>query len=229
MIQIDYAGHYDSSYQYQAYSDEEKEQLKQQADLLSQTISNGASMEDAAKAVGLTTTTGTYATYVDPSTASDDGEDSTESTESENTKGSSSKKEDSVYTTNSIDSAVVDVLNSLEEGQTSDMITTDSSYYFVRLDSKTDSDATESNRKTVKGNKEDKYYNGIISDWQDDEKWKVKEKQLNKIDIHNYFTTKTETTESSQTESTVSDDTEFVPVTETTEAVQATEMTESEQ
>ena len=188
-------------------------------------------MEDAAQAVGLTTTTGTYATYVDPSTASDDSEDSTESTESENTQSSSSKKEDSVYTTNSIDSAVVDALNSLEEGQTSDMITTDSSYYFVRLDSKTDSDATESNRKTVKGNKEDKYYNGIISDWQDDEKWKVKENQLNKIDIHNYFTTKTESTEteSSQTESTVSDDTEFVPVTETTEAVQATETTESEQ
>ena len=124
---------------------------------------------------------------------------------------------------------MVDALNSLEEGQTSDMITTDSSYYFVRLDSKTDSDATESNRKTVKGNKDDKYYNGIISDWQDDEKWKVKENQLNKIDIHNYFTTKTKTTESSQTESTVSDDTEFVPVTETTEAVQATETTESEQ
>ena len=231
MIQIDYAGHYDSSYQYQAYSDEEKAQFKQQADLLAQTISNGASMEDAAKAVGLTTTTGTYATYVDPSTASDDSEDSTESTESENTESSSPKKEDSVYTTNSIDSAVVDALNSLEEGQTSDMITTDSSYYFVRLDSKTDSDATESNRKTVKGNKDDKYYNGIISDWQDDEKWQVKEKQLNKIDIHNYFTTKTESTEteSSQTESTVSDDTEFVPVTETTEAVQATETTESEQ
>lgn len=231
MIQINYAGHYDSSYQYQAYSDEEKAQFKQQADLLAQTISNGASMEDAAQAVGLTTTTGTYATYVDPSTASDDSEDSTESTESENTESSSSKKKDSVYTTNSIDSAVVDALNSLEEGQTSDMITTDSSYYFVRLDSKTDSDATESNRKTVKGNKDDKYYNGIISDWQDDEKWKVKENQLNKIDIHNYFTTKTESTEteSSQTESTVSDDTEFVPVTETTEAVQATETTESEQ
>ena len=144
--------------------------------------------------------TGAYATYVDPSTASDDSEDSTESTESENTQSSSSKKEDSVYTTNSIDSAVVDALNSLEEGQTSDMITTDSSYYFVRLDRKTDSDATESNRKTVKGNKDDKYYNGIISDWQDDEKWKVKENQLNKIDIHNYFTTKTKTTESSQTE-----------------------------
>ena len=70
-------------------------------------------MEDAAQAVGLTTTTGTYATYVDPSTASDDSEDSTESTESENTQSESPKKEDSVYTTNSIDSAVVDALNSL--------------------------------------------------------------------------------------------------------------------
>ena len=65
LFRSDYAGHYDSSYQYQAYSDEEKAQFKQQADLLAQTISNGASMEDAAQAVGLTTTTGTYATYVD--------------------------------------------------------------------------------------------------------------------------------------------------------------------
>lgn len=30
---------------------------------------------------------------------------------------------------------------------------------------------------------------GILSGWQDDEKWSVKQKQLDKIKIHNYFTT----------------------------------------
>ena len=28
-----------------------------------------------------------------------------------------------------------------------------------------------------------------LSGWQDDEKWSVKQKQLDKIKIHNYFTT----------------------------------------
>ena len=154
-------------------------------------LAGGSSLEDAAKAAGTKATTGTYATYVDPDAEkTDDSDKKSDDTESkESSKSSDSKTKDSVYTTNNLDQSVVDALNSLEEGQTSDLITTDSTYYIVRLDKKTDEEATESNRKTVKGNKEDKYYNGILSGWQDDEKWSVKQKQLDKIKIHNYFTT----------------------------------------
>lgn len=228
IVKLDYKGAYDSNYQYQTYTDEQSAQIKAQADAVVEALAGGSSLEDAAKAAGTTATTGTYATYVDPDAEkTDDSDKKSDDTESkESSESSDSKTKDSVYTTNNLDQSVVDALNSLEEGQTSDLITTDSTYYIVRLDKKTDDKATESNRKTVKGNKEDKYYNGILSGWQDDEKWSVKQKQLDKIKIHNYFTTTkkdkkaayTSATESTQqSESTNSTD------TENTEAVDGTE------
>ena len=237
IVKLDYKGAYDSNYQYQTYTDEQSAQIKAQADAVVEALAGGASLEDAAKAAGTTATTGTYATYVDPDAAKTDDSDSksddTESTESvsdtestESSESSDSKTKDSVYTTNNLDQSVVDALNSLEEGQTSDLITTDSTYYIVRLDKKTDEEATESNRKTVKGNKEDKYYNDILSGWQDDEKWSVKQKQLDKIKIHNYFTTTKKdkkAADTSATESTQQSESTNSTDTQNTEAVDGTE------
>ena len=237
IVKLDYKGAYDSNYQYQTYTDEQSAQIKAQADAVVEALAGGSSLEDAAKAAGTTATTGTYATYVDPDAEktddSDKKSDDTESTESvsdieskESSESSNSKTKDSVYTTNNLDQSVVDALNSLEEGQTSDLITTDSTYYIVRLDKKTDEEATESNRKTVKGNKEDKYYNGILSGWQDDEKWSVKQKQLDKIKIHNYFTTTKkdkQAADTSATESTQQSESTNSTDTENTEAVDGTE------
>lgn len=237
IVKLDYKGAYDSNYQYQTYTDEQSAQIKAQADAVVEALAGGSSLEDAAKAAGTTATTGTYATYVDPDAEktddSDKKSDDTESTESvsdteskESSESSNSKTKDSVYTTNNLDQSVVDALNSLEEGQTSDLITTDSTYYIVRLDKKTDEEATESNRKTVKGNKEDKYYNGILSGWQDDEKWSVKQKQLDKIKIHNYFTTTKKVkkaADTSATESTQQSESTNSTDTENTEAVDGTE------
>ena len=228
IVKLDYKGAYDANYQYQTYTDEQSAQIKAQADAVVEALAGGSSLEDAAKAAGTTATTGTYATYVDPDAEktddSDKKSDDTESTES--SESSDSKTKDSVYTTNNLDQSVVDALNSLEEGQTSDLITTDSTYYIVRLDKKTDDEATESNRKTVKGNKEDKYYNDILSGWQDDEKWSVKQKQLDKIKIHNYFTTTKKdkkVADTSATESTQQSESTNSTDTENTEAVDGTE------
>ena len=228
IVKLDYKGAYDSNYQYQTYTDEQSAQIKAQADAVVEALAGGSSLEDAAKAAGTTATTGTYATYVDPDAEkTDDSDKKSDDTESkESSESSDSKTKDSVYTTNNLDQSVVDALNSLEEGQTSDLITTDSTYYIVRLDKKTDDKATESNRKTVKGNKEDKYYNGILSGWQDDEKWSVKQKQLDKIKIHNYFTTTKKdkkAADTSATESTQQSESTNSTDTENTEAVDGTE------
>ncbi len=230
-VKLDYKGYYDSSYQYQSYTDDEAEQIKSTAETIAAAVAEGTSLEDAATAAGTSATTGTYATYVDPSQEEtpDDSTDDTESADStedtEDTESSESTTSDSVYTTNTLDDSVVDALNSLEEGQVSDLITTDDSYYIVRLDKRTDEEATESNRETVKGNKEDKYYNDILSGWQDDESWSVKQSQLDKIKIHNYFTTSTESTEDTESTGTTdtTESTETTDNTENTEAVDGTE------
>lgn len=228
-VKLDYKGYYDSSYQYQSYTDDQAAQIKAQADAIVDALAQGSTLEDAASAAGASATTGTYATYVDPA-QSDSSDSSTDGTESvddtESTESSSeSKTNDSVYTTNNLDQSVVDALNSLEEGQVSELITTDDSYYIVRLDKRTDEEATETNRKTVKGNKEDKYYNDILSGWQDDESWSVKQSQLDKIKIHNYFTTTTQSTEDTESTGTTdgTESTGTADNTENTEAVDGTE------
>lgn len=142
IVKLDYKGAYDSNYKYQTYTDEQSAQIKAQADAVVEALAGGSSLEDAAKAAGTTATTGTYATYVDPDAEktddSDKKSDDTESVNDTESKESSespdSKTKDSVYTANNLDQSVVDALNSLEEGQTSDLITTDSTYYIVRLD-----------------------------------------------------------------------------------------------
>ena len=232
IVKLDYKGAYDSNYQYQTYTDEQSAQIKAQADAVVEALAGGASLEDAAKVAGTTATTGTYATYVDPDAEktddSDKKSDDTESTESkENSESSDSKTKDSVYTTNNQYKSVVDALNSHKKERISNLNTQDSTYYIVRLDKKTDEKATESNRKTVKGNKEDKYYNGILSGWQDDEKWSVKQKQLDKIKIHNYFTTTKKdkkAADTSATESTQQSESTNSTDTENTEAVDGTEI-----
>ena len=226
MLQIDYSGYYDSSYNRVPYSEDEAEQIKEQGNAIAEAVSQGQSLEDAVSAFGMdpasVITSGTYATYVDESaTASKD----TESEEEESTQAAELENaQESVYTANTIDQSIVDALNELEEGETSGLIDTGSAYVIVRLESKTDSEATESNRQTIKGNKEDKYYNEQIDKWQEKEDWDVKESQLDKIKIHNYFTTidETEAAEDGSGE----DATEVVDEVESTESGDVTETTE---
>lgn len=183
IVKLDYSGYYDSNYQFVSYTEEEAAQIKEQAESVLTAVGEGDTLEDAAAAVSATATTGTYATYVDSNTSENDEGDSAD---------------DSVYTTNNLEQAVVEALNTLSEGACSELIETESSYYIVRLDKRTDEEATKTNKETVQGNKEDKYYNSIISGWQDDETWSVEQKQLDKIKIHNYFTTTTESTENTE-------------------------------
>lgn len=243
MVSFDFSGYYDSSYNYVSYSDDEVAEIQANAQSAAAEVAEGTSLEDAATNVGSTASSGTYATYNDPETAEDDdaidetesaddteSTDSTENTEdttddTEDTEAEEEDTEESVYTTNSIDSEVEDVLDSLEEGETSGLIETDSCYYIVRLDSKTDEEATETNRETVQGNKEDKYYNETLSGWQDEETWTVNEKQLDKIKIHNYFTTVSESTEDTESTETVEETVDGTEVTDTTEDIDTTEST----
>lgn len=235
MIKIDYSGYYDQTGQMMSYSEEEIASFKDMASTISESVSQGQSLEDAVSALGLspeeTVTSGTYATYVDESVAIADSSTDAEADDTESTEASEEENvEESVYTANTIDQAVVDALNAMEEGQTSELIDTGSVCYIVRLDSKTDVEATETNRQTVKGNKEDKFYNTTVADWQDKEDWTVNEGQLDKIKIHNYFTTikDTETTEATESTETLDEieSTEQVELTETTEESEGTETVE---
>jgi foldase protein PrsA len=124
-------------------------------------------------------------------------------------------------------------LDALKEGEMSELISTDSGYYIVRLDAETDEEATESNRESIIEDRQNDLYDEVLSGWQEDDGWTVKTKQIAKIEFKNTFSspeeesteTETEDTEAADTESTEAEDTEAAD-TEGTETVD-TESTEA--
>ena len=101
------------------------------------------------------------------------------------------------------------------EGQISDVVETDSSYYVLRLDQITDADATEQHRQQIISQRQSDLYNEVLDGWKEDAEWVLNEKVWEKVSFDNLFTTTVESTE----------DTENVQNTEVTEteAVEATE------
>ena len=124
-----------------------------------------------------------------------------------------------------LDAAVKTTLDSLNVGEVSGLITTDSNLYFVRLDAETDEEATETNRKSIITERENALYTEVLEGWQTDDGWDLNEKKLEQIKFKNNFTQTAETTETqSGTEGTETQGTE----TEGTESTETTETTETE-
>ena len=124
-----------------------------------------------------------------------------------------------------LDAAVKTTLDSLNVGEVSGLITTDSNLYFVRLDAETDEEATETNRKSIITERENALYTEVLEGWQTDDGWDLNKKKLEQIKFKNNFTQTTETTETqSGTEGTETQGTE----TEGTESTETTETTETE-
>lgn len=91
----------------------------------------------------------------------------------------------------SLNTDVKDALDSLKEGEYSDLITTDDMIYLVRLDSECDEDATESNRESIIATRQSDKYDEVLSGWQDGDGWKVNKLQIAKIKFKNLFSEQT--------------------------------------
>ena len=87
-----------------------------------------------------------------------------------------------------LDEDVKNALDKLKEGETSDVIKTDSAIYVVHLDSETDKDATEKNRQNIIDKRKSDHYNEVLEGWQKKDGWKVSEKNLAKISFKNSLT-----------------------------------------
>lgn len=100
-----------------------------------------------------------------------------------------------------LDEEVKKALDGLKEGETSGLIETDDKAYFVRIDEDTDEDATEKNRTSIINQRKDDLYQKVLSGWQENDNWKVDEKEVKKIEFRNSLThqdpnASTESTES---------------------------------
>ena len=110
--------------------------------------------------------------------------------------------------TDSIDEAVLTALQGLDEGEVSDLIELDSSYYVVRLDAKTDAKATEETRQSIISERQSDHYSEVLSGWEDSSTWTLNEKVWAKVSFDNLFTTAEESTEAAGATESAADTTE---------------------
>lgn len=87
-----------------------------------------------------------------------------------------------------LDTAVLEEADKLQEGQISGIVETDSAYYVVRLDSAFDEEATASKKEAMISQKQEDYYNDILDGWKEAVEWKINEDEWEKVTFEDHFT-----------------------------------------
>ncbi len=92
-----------------------------------------------------------------------------------------------------LDATVKATLDGLKDGEMSELITTDTTLYIVRMDAKTNAEKTEENRASIIEERKSSLYEDTLKGWQENDGWKVKEKALKKVNFKDTFTLLDET------------------------------------
>lgn len=101
-----------------------------------------------------------------------------------------------------VNETVLATLQSIEEGKVSDVIDTETAYYIVRLDAKTDVEATEQTRQSIISERESTLYSDTLSAWEEGHEWVVDEKVWATVTFEDAFTTVPESTEADEIQTT---------------------------
>lgn len=113
----------------------------------------------------------------------------------------------------SLDKEVLEAADKLKEGEVSGVVETDSACYVVRLDSEYDEEATANKKAELQKQKQEDYYDDIVSGWKDDAKWTLNTSEWEKVNFDDHFTKKADDTEAA--DNSVSDTESVTGSTET--------------
>ncbi len=91
--------------------------------------------------------------------------------------------------------AVREAADKLEEGEISEVITTDDSYYVVRMDSTFDEAATETKKESIVQERKNDHYTEVCDGYKENVKFEVNEDEWAKVKFDEFFTIKQVETE----------------------------------
>ncbi len=87
----------------------------------------------------------------------------------------------------SFDKAVLEAADALKEGEISSVIETESACYVLRLDSEHDEEASASKKEELISEKEENYYDDILSGWKEASTWTINESEWAKVTFEDHF------------------------------------------
>ncbi len=94
----------------------------------------------------------------------------------------SAEDDDSIF-----DKAVLEAADKLKEGEVSGVVEAENSYYVLRLDSEHDEEATKAKKEELIEEKQNDYYNDLVDGWKEAAKWKINEKEWEKVTFEDHF------------------------------------------
>lgn len=112
-----------------------------------------------------------------------------------------------------LDTAVLEALDNLREGEITGVIEVEDHYYVARLDSEFDQEATETKKEELMTQKQEEHYDDVLSGWRDEAKWKINEEEWAKVTFEDHFKQPEEDTQT-QGEEAIVEDTESISETE---------------
>lgn len=83
--------------------------------------------------------------------------------------------------------AVIEAADALKEGEVSDLITTDTSYYVIRLDDEFDEEATEQEKETLLNQRKSEEYTEICDGYKEEATFEVNEDEWAKVKFDRLF------------------------------------------
>ena len=93
---------------------------------------------------------------------------------------------------NTLDEKLVAAADALKEGEVSDLITTDTYYYVIRLDKEYDEEATAQKKESLLATKKQEEFDSICDGYKKDVKFEVNEKEWAKVKFDRLFSVASE-------------------------------------
>lgn len=173
-------------------TDEEKAAVLEQATA----VASASDLESGAEAQSASVSTGNYG-QIELQNAEKYKEYSAALEEDSN---AADDYEDAVVNYSGLDYTVLQVLEGMSVGQTSDVIEVEGDgYYIVRLDSTFDESATETEKQTLLTERKEQAYDDLLKEWKDATDWDINKTYWGWVEFSDYFE-KAETTDSQGTD-----------------------------
>lgn len=122
-----------------------------------------------------------------------------------------------------LDEALIEAANKLSDGEISDVITTDSAFYVVRMDSTFDAEATENKKQSIITDRRSDHYTEVCDGYKEECEFVLNEEEWAKVKFDELFSVKVTQTEDTSDDAEAEDSSDDAETEDSTDAAEDAE------